>query len=50
MISHTRVGSDQSVPGTVTDAGDIIKLVKIKRPPNIVAGGTLMDLATCEHP
>ena len=50
MVSQTNTGSSQSVPGTFTTAGEMIKLVINKRPPRIAAGGTLIDFATCEHP
>ena len=50
IVSQTSAGSSQSVPGTFTTAGEIIKLVINKRPPRIAAGGTLIDFATCEHP
>lgn len=50
IVNHTSAGSSQSVPGTLTTAGEIIKLVINNRPPKIAAGGTLIDFATCEHP
>ena len=50
IISHIRAGSTQSVPGTVTTAGEMMKLVRIRRPLKIAAGGTLRAFATCEHP
>ena len=50
MVNHINVGSTQSVPGTVTTAGLTIKLVKMRRPPKIAAGGTLIAFATCEQP
>ena len=42
IVSHSRVGSTQSVPGTVTTAGDKTKLVIIRRPPRTAPGGTLI--------
>jgi hypothetical protein len=47
IVSHIRAGSTQLVPGTVTTAGEIIKLVIISNPPNTAAGGTLRALPTC---
>ena len=49
-MSQIRAGSIQSVPGTEITEGEIMKLVRIKRPPKIAAGGTLMALPTCEQP
>lgn len=50
IVSQIKTGSSQLVPGTRTTEGDRIKLVKISRPLRIAAGGTLIALATCEHP
>ena len=45
-VSH-RAGSTQLVPGTMTTAGEIIKLVIISNPPKTAAGGMLRALPTC---
>lgn len=50
IVSHSSAGSSQSVPGTLTMAGEMMKLVINRRPPKMAAGGTLIDFATCEHP
>ena len=50
IVSHRSVGSNHSVPGTLTTPSDSIKLVITRRPPNTSAGGSLIALAICEHP
>lgn len=50
IVNHMIAGSTQLVPGTVTTAGEITKLVIISSPPRTAAGGTLRALPTCWHP
>lgn len=50
MVIQRRIGSTQSVPGTLITDGEIAKLVSINNPPSTAAGGTLIALATCLHP
>jgi hypothetical protein len=50
IVSQTRVGSSHGVLGTLTVAGEIMKLVRMIRPPRIAAAGTLIDFPICLQP
>ena len=50
IVSQISVGSTHVVPGTLTTAGDRTKLVRIRSPPRMAAGGTLMAFPSCQHP
>lgn len=47
IVSQSKAGSTQSVPGTTIEAGERKKLARISSPPRIAVGGTLTASATC---
>ena len=50
IVSQINVGSSHGVFGTLTVAGDMIKLVKITRPARIAEAGTLIAFPICLQP